>query len=61
LGFVSWIQNRIVNGIEADHAFINIGPGVVHAMIVKPEEGLLLSVVIACRIVVIKIIHPLFW
>ena len=59
LGLVAWIQNRVVNGIETDHAFVNVGAGVVHAVIVKPEEGLLLRVVIACRIVEIEVIHPL--
>src|SRR5690242_15203588 len=42
IGLVSWIQDRIVDGIKANHAFVNVGSGVVHAVVVEPEERLLL-------------------
>ena len=58
-GLVARVQDGIVNGIETNHPFVNIRPGVVHAMVVKPEERLLLRRVVSRGIVMIEVVHPL--
>src|SRR6266545_5724645 len=40
LGLVPRVLNRVVDGVEADHALVDVGAGMVHAVVVEPEEGL---------------------
>ena len=60
LGLVAHIHVvlGIVDRVKTHHALVDIGSGVIHAMIVEPEEGLFLARVAACRIVEIQVIAP---
>ena len=59
VGLVAAVQHRIVVRREADHALVDVGPRVVHAVIVEPEERLLLAIVAARRICEIQVVDPL--
>ena len=54
------VSLRIVDGINADHALVHIRAGVVHSVVVKPEEALLLPVVPTGGPIQVQIIdeHP---
>lgn len=49
----------IIDGIEANHPLIDIGPGMIHAVVVEPQEGLLLLVITTRRPVEIEVVAPL--
>src|SRR6476469_413952 len=59
LRLVPWIQDRVIDGIEANHALVDVGSGVVHAMVVEPQERLLFCLVVTRGIVEVEIVHPL--
>ena len=58
---VAVILDRIVDGIEADQPLVDIGPGMVHPVVMEPEEGLFLPVIATSGPVQIEILHPLSW
>ena len=53
---VSVIHDRVIDRIQTDHAFVNIGAGEIHLVVVEPEEGLFLVVVVAGRVVQIQVV-----
>ena len=48
---------RVIDGVEADHALVDVGPGVVHPVVVEPEEALLLPVIATGRPVQVQVVH----
>jgi hypothetical protein len=48
----------VVDRVEADHALVNVCPGLVHGVVVEPEEALLLPVVAARRPVQVQVVDP---
>ena len=59
VGLVTEIQYRVVDRVQADHALVHVRPGVIHAVIVEPEEALLLRLVTTRRPVQIQVVTPL--
>ena len=59
LGLVAGVEVvlRVVDRVEADHALVDVRPGVVHPVVVEPEERLLLPVVAAGRPVQVQVVH----
>jgi hypothetical protein len=57
--FVAHVQAvfRVVDGIQSHHAFVDVGAGVVHGVVVEPEEALLLPVVAAGGPVQVQVVH----
>src|SRR6266542_5033842 len=60
-GLVPRVLNRVVDGVETDHALVDVGAGMVHAVVVEPEEGLHLPGIATRRPVQVKVIDPLSW
>jgi hypothetical protein len=48
---------RVIDGVQADHALVDVGAGLVHAVVVEPEEALLLTVVPTRRPVQVEVVH----
>ena len=48
----------VVDGVEPDHALVDVGAGVVHRVVVEPEEALLLPVVATGRPVQVEVVDP---
>ncbi len=46
----------VVDRVEPDHALVDVRPGVVHPVVVEPEEALLLAVVPAGRPVQVQVV-----
>ncbi len=46
----------VVDGVEPDHALVHVGAGVVHRVVVEPEEALLLPVVAGGRPVQVQVV-----
>ena len=49
---------RVVDRVETDHALVHVRAGVIHAVIVEPEEALLLALLTARRPVQIQVVDP---
>src|SRR6266511_2073831 len=60
-GLVPGVLNRVVDGVETDHALVDVGAGMVHAVVVEPEEGLHLSRVATRGPVEVEVVTPLPW
>src|SRR6478735_3221975 len=59
LGLVTRVQDWIIDGIETNHTFVDIGSGVVHAVVVEPQERLFFRIVVAGSVVEVEIVYPL--
>ena len=53
------VRLRVVDREQPDAALVDVRPGVVHAVVVEPEEALLLPVVAAGRPVEVQVVAPL--
>ena len=58
LRLITAIHTRVIDRVQPDHPLVDVGPGVIHAVIVEPQEALLLSVVATCRPVQIQVVDP---
>ena len=58
-GLVAGVFRRIVDGVEPHHALVDVGPGMIHAVVVEPEERLHLLGIVTRGIVEIEVIDPL--
>ena len=58
LRLITAIHTRVIDRVQPDHPLVDVGPGVIHAVIVEPQEALLLSVVPTCRPVQIQVVDP---
>ena len=60
LGLVAHVHPvlGVVDRVEPDHPLVDVGPGVVHAVVVEPEEGLLLAVVATGGPVQVEVVDP---
>src|SRR6266508_2882446 len=60
-GLVPRVLNRVVDGVEADHALVDVGAGMVHAVVVEPEEGLHLPGIATRGPVEVEVVTKLPW